>query len=124
LLLAVREIAIQVMSESSLVVGNQVMSAVPDDIRPVLGNVKLYAGHLMLACQSPEPVLIPRLLHLIWVGNAPMPGFMMKHLLCWRELLPTSWKIQVATDNPEGTDDRDSCGLMETYVTPTLTRMY
>jgi mannosyltransferase OCH1-like enzyme len=41
---------------------------------------------------------IPRILHLVWVGNAGQPDYLPKHIETWRELMPT-WTIRLWTND-------------------------
>lgn len=54
----------------------------------------LPADHMFPVAQTPK---IPRLLHLIWVGNKPRPEYVNVHIQKWRELMPT-WSVRLWTN--------------------------
>jgi mannosyltransferase OCH1-like enzyme len=48
--------------------------------------------------ESKDVNQIPRIIHLIWVGDNPKPNYLLDNLNKWKELMP-SWDIKLWTNN-------------------------
>jgi hypothetical protein len=61
------------------------------------GKNTIYVGPY-IAQSKPRQSKIPRIIHLIWIGQKQIPEYVFEHEKRWKELLPDNWVVRLWTN--------------------------
>ena len=68
--------------------------------------LKVPPRSLLFSIEPSKPCLIPPLLHIVWLGDAPLSDAYAQHVFAWRRLMP-SWTVKVWRDGSESEFGKD-----------------